>query len=79
MTEYTVTNQFEQGKTVWFVLRNGEEFVSRHQSAETAWNSAEAKAHAEAKRTGKRAVYTAAEMITENHEDNGPRSCWKVA
>lgn len=79
MSEYTVTKQVEQGKEFWFVLRNGTEAVSRHQSSETAWNSASAKAHGEASAKGSKAEYTTATIITDEHDDNGPRACWKVS
>lgn len=76
MTVYTVRQEIEQGQVVFFCYRD-HTAVSTHKSADTAWNSAEAKAKSLASKNNSNAVYTTCppEFLDESGR---PRAAWVV-
>ena len=76
MNAFTVRQEIEQGQVVFFCYQN-HTAVSTHKSADTAWNSAEAKAKSLAMKTNSNALYTTCppEFLDES---GAPRAAWVV-
>lgn len=76
MNVFIVRQEVEQGQVVFFCYQN-HTVVSTHKSADTAWNSAEAKAKSLATKTNGNAVYTT--CPSEFLDASGaPRAAWVV-